>query len=279
MKETLIAQIRLVLEPEPASSQGMGPAWRIVAASHDASQMPAEISGYTVELGKWAGGFDPGNEGLILAHKGRWSIVALGAANRVELVALKKADFARYFAADPFRVARKLKRGPAFCSPGEVSWAVNPEWAVLPKVSYFQDLLKSADSALLLGGAQALMDGAGVRLDAGHEDREVAERLWNLAPLSVRLERTMVIGDPGNILRADLTALSPTTQAQADFWNSQRLGDYPEGKYELALQSAIDQGDELSIERHLHRQSPRQVMLTAAFLLVGMIVIGILMSW
>ena len=154
----------------------------------------------------------------------------------------------------------------------------------IPPIEHLEGLLRGPDSAFYLGAAQAVVDGAKVCVHDGDEsdpgpsgDRISIVRagnLWRLLPLSVRRERTIAIPDPKNILNADIMS-----GAQADLqkvWQAARLGDYPEGRYELSLHEAIDQGDEAMIEKLLKRQSPRQILLMGIVLLVGFLIMGAL---
>ena len=148
----------------------------------------------------------------------------------------------------------------------------------LPQLAHLVVLLKGPDSAFYLGAAQALVDGARIGLgNANSYDQECitqAAHLWQILPLSVRAERTIALPDPNNVLKADLTAAGPATDN--GIWQSDRLGDYPEGRYEWNLHAAIDQGDLAMVHKLLKRQSPKQVFLMGLLLILGFAIMGAL---
>lgn len=170
--------------------------------------------------------------------------------------------------ADPFEIAPNAPAEP------------------IPSLEHLEGLLKGPDSAFYLGGAQALVDGARVSvLDAGEPDRDDSgnpipvdrgANLWRLVPLSVRQERTIALPDPKNLLNADI--LSGVGNDLPQVWQAERLGDYPEGRYELSLHEAIDHGDEAMVEKLLRRQSPRQVLVMGIVLLLGFLIMGALLG-
>jgi hypothetical protein len=158
--------------------------------------------------------------------------------------------------------------------------------APIPSLEHLEGLLQGSDSAFYLGAAQALVDGAKVsvqdcaKTDQNKSDNlnpvERASNLWRLLPISVRLERTIALPDTKNLLNADI--LSGPIGDLPHVWQADRLGDYPEGRYELSLHEAIDQGDQTMVEKLLNRQSPRQVLLMGFILLVGFIIMGALLG-
>ena len=156
----------------------------------------------------------------------------------------------------------------------------------IPSLEHLEGLLQGSDSAFYLGAALALVDGAKVsvqdcaKTDQNKSDNldpvERASNLWRLVPLSVRQERTIAIPDPKNLLNADI--LSGVGNDLPQVWQAGRLGDYPEGRYELSLHEAIDQGDEAMVVKLLRRQSPRQILVMGIVLLLGFLIMGALLG-
>lgn len=170
--------------------------------------------------------------------------------------------------ADPFSIPPNEPAGP------------------IPTLEHLERLLRGDDSAFYLGGAQALVDGAKVSvLDKNEPVRDTSgtqisldrgANLWRLVPLSVRMERTIALPDPNNLLNADI--LSGSGNDHPHVWQAERLGDYPEGRFELSLHEAIDLGDEAMVEKLLRRQSPRQILMMGILLLVGFLIMGALLG-
>ena len=48
--------------------------------------------------------------------------------------------------------------------------------------------------------------------------------------------------------------------------------DYPEGRYEYALQASVEAGDQAGLERVLARKSPRDVLKMSLYMLAAAIV-------
>lgn len=271
VKETRIKQIRFDWERGPEEN------WSLHFSSRSQNQLPRELGDQATQLFRWANANHREDIPIVLRHLGRWSMVAWCQSDSLIMVALAKPDFALHFAGDPFRLVRFLGKPQGDAHLPDGSLVVEAEWGDLPEIAYFQELLKTEDSALLLGGAQALVDGGKIQLGETPQDRFRAENLWNLIPIPVRMERTVVVGDKSGDWPSDLAAAQ--SLLSQDSWTAQRLGDYPEGRFEFSLHSAIDLKDEEGVYRLLHRKSPRQVMMMATMLLVGMIIIGFLMSW
>jgi len=271
MKETLIRAIPLDFplgELKPGES---------AAIPRGDVAFPRELQSTWELITHWGSSLPPEGPSFFLIHEKRWSTIAWVDSTHLRGVSFLSTDFGRYFAADPFRVWDRFAHKPEVSSLAEGTLRVEPEWSQPPSLDTFQNWLKSDDSALLLGGAQALMDGAKIHLDRDGNEWEVARRLWNLVPLSLRLEKRLVVNDPEKRINADLKV--SRTPGDPDAWTSQRLGDYPEGRYEFGLQTAIDNGDEAAIHGYLARRSPKQVMMLAALLLGGFVLIGLIMGW
>lgn len=92
----------------------------------------------------------------------------------------------------------------------------------------------------------------------------------------MRQERTIAIPDPKNLLNADI--LSGVGNDLPQVWQAGRLGDYPEGRYELSLHEAIDHWDEAMVVKLLRRQSSRQILVMGIVLLLGFLIMGALLG-
>jgi hypothetical protein len=146
----------------------------------------------------------------------------------------------------------------------ELAW--NPEW--LPPRRDVKELLKqlkAGDSPLLLGTTQALLDGAHIAIARPAPDPVLVRTVWQLLPDKVRNELWPATFAFGNDLNFDL-AIVP--KEQPGFLTQEQAKDYPEGRYELNLQIAIESEDQRELDRLLTRRSSKEVLRMAAMMLL-----------
>jgi hypothetical protein len=172
---------------------------------------------------------------------------------------------------DPFVIAQRFPANLADHGPiADLEWDV-----VVAKRRSLEDLqtiLKSDDGPTLLGAVQALVDGGRVVFVRTHPDADVLRRLWQLLPDSAREELRIATFSPSNTLGFDLLV---APQPEPPCVTDEQAGDYPQGRYELALQVAVESGDEAELERLLSRRSARQAMRLMIRILVAALVIGL----
>jgi hypothetical protein len=161
-----------------------------------------------------------------------------------------------------------------------------PPWGarvVLPTLAWTEDLpdrsiervqriLQEDDSATLLGGAQALVDGSRIVFERSFPAPDLLRRLWALLPNSTRAE----IWPASYVFAPDLdwhAAVVPRYDAAnwPEFLTEQQAGDYPDGRYELNLQIAAESGDQAGLDRLFARRTSRQTLKLAITLLLAAI--------
>jgi hypothetical protein len=143
-------------------------------------------------------------------------------------------------------------------------------------VNTLRPLLRREDSAVLLGGVQALLDGSRLFLARDKPEPELVRALWMLLPTSSRQdlwpctftfrprpEFHVQVGPPGEEMPP-----GALTESQA--------ADYPEGRYESALQVAVEMNDDAEVTRLLARRSRRQMLWLAWGILMAISVPAIL---
>lgn len=174
---------------------------------------------------------------------------------------------------DPFEIDLRLPAN--FETRGtleELTWNFDP--APPRRVEDLRTILKEGDSQLLLGACQALLDGARVAVPRSQPDREFVRGLWQLLPDRVRCElwpATFAFSSELNFHVAALPAAAP------GFLTDEQCKDYPEGRYELAMQVAMESGDQSEVTRLLNRSSSSAVLRFAlAMVLFAFIVAAIL---
>jgi hypothetical protein len=156
---------------------------------------------------------------------------------------------------DPFAIADRFPpdwnaKGPL----AAVEWPPEP----LPprRVDELQGMLKAGDTSLLLGGTQVLVDGGRVVLKRGEPQEEFMRGLWQLLPNRTRAELFPASFAFSDELGFDAVALpDPPSDPNRPRHTEDSLRDYPQSRYELNLQIAIESGDQRELERLFARRS------------------------
>ena len=174
---------------------------------------------------------------------------------------------------DPFAISDRLPANfDARGSLEDLAWADEPPPP--RRVEVLRDILKTGDSQFLLGASQALLDGARLAVVRPQADSTFIRDLWQLLPDRVRCDlwpASYAFGNELNFHAAALPAPAP------GFLTDEQCKDYPEGRYELAMQVAIESGDQAEVTRLLNRQSSTAVLkLAAAMVLFAFLVAAIL---
>ena len=136
-------------------------------------------------------------------------------------------------------------------------------------VERVQRILQEDDSATLLGGAQALVDGGRLVFERPFPAPDLLRRLWALLPDRTRSELwpASYVFAPG----LDWHAVVVPRLIIADwpgYLTEAQAGDYPEGRYELNLQIAVEAGDQAALDRLFARRTSRQTLRLAIVLMV-----------
>jgi hypothetical protein len=175
-------------------------------------------------------------------------------------------------AGDPFLIADTLP--PQWNAEGELTaleWTAGSPPA--RTTAGLQKVLDVANSAVLLGGVQALLDGGRLVFERREPAGGLVRSLWTLLPTRSRCHlwpATFVFANPARFHVAVVPRA--TDPALTGYIDEVRAGDYPEGRYELALQIAVESGDQHRLDELLSRRSRSQVMrLGIALLLVFLI--------
>jgi len=176
---------------------------------------------------------------------------------------------------DPFAITDRFP--PHFEARGELEpleWTGGP----LPArtVDDIREVLQTEDGPNYLGAAQALLDGGRVAFVRPAPEEECLRRLWRLLPTSSRAELTAASFAAENNLHFDVL-VTPSADGRLfdGYLTDAQAGDYPEGRYELALQTAAESGDEAKLAELLSRRSAGQSLRLACRLLLAALVLGL----
>jgi hypothetical protein len=172
---------------------------------------------------------------------------------------------------DPFRIADEYP--PPWDARGELptlEWTAGP----LPRrtVEAIQQVLDVPSSATLLGGVQALLDGGRLAFERTGPDPRLVRSLWALLPDAARAELWPATFAFGNAHGFDV-AVVPRADGPdyVGYIFEEQSGDYPEGRYELALQIAVESADQTTMDVLFARRSRSQI-LRLGFVILGLLV-------
>jgi hypothetical protein len=138
----------------------------------------------------------------------------------------------------------------------ELAWPME----TLPErtIEQLDAVLRDGDGPLLLGGAQAVVDGNRVLVKRDAPDEALVRGLWQLLPDRTRAERWPASFAFSDELGFHLAALpGPATLAAAGPkpLSEEAAKDYPPSSYELNLQIAVESRDRAALRRLLARRT------------------------
>jgi hypothetical protein len=180
---------------------------------------------------------------------------------------------------DPFLLAERFP--PNWGARGDLPALSWPDEPPAPRtVAQVQAALQNGDSAMLLGGTQALIDAGRLVFERPAPATDLLRRLWLLLPVSSRAHLWPASFAFGNALKFDVLVVPRADpENYADYIREEQAGDYPEGRYELALQIAAEAGDQRELNALFARRSSTQTLRLATVLLAVMAVLAVVMNF
>jgi hypothetical protein len=134
------------------------------------------------------------------------------------------------------------------------------------KVEYTAE---NAESPALLGGVQILVDGGRVVFERPAPDTALLKGLWTLLPTTSRSALWPASFAFGNALQFDALVVPRIAGPQFEGYNSEdNAAEYPAGRYETALQTAAEDGDQAELDSLFTRRSSKETFRMALTLLV-----------
>lgn len=168
-------------------------------------------------------------------------------------------DLYRYLG-DPFAIADRFPENwSAKGTLPPLEWP--PETLPKRRVEQLQEVLKTGDSPLLLGSTQVLVDGGRVLLKRTAPDEAFFRGLWQLLPERTRAElwiATFAFSNELGFHAAAITELPP--DPYRILHSEEGLRDYPQSRYELSLQIAIEAGDQPELDRLFARRTSNETI-------------------
>jgi hypothetical protein len=172
--------------------------------------------------------------------------------------------------ADPFWIAEQCP----------VDWAARDSLASFSTLSLppprtiatLRPFLQRDESPFLLGGVQALLDGSRVFIPRARPEPDLVRGLWTLLPTSSRADLWPCTFTFRPRPEFHIQVAPPGEEIPPGSLTESQAMDYPEGRYESALQVAVETNDEPEVARLLARRSRKQ-MLGIAWLLLALFAI------
>jgi len=154
------------------------------------------------------------------------------------------------------------------------------EWAAGPPAPRTVDGVRrvldvvAARTQTLLGGVQVLVDGGRLVFVRQAPDPKIVRDLWTLLPSATRTELWPATFAFGNKHGFQLVVVPDATGPDYErYVREPEAGDYPEGRYELALQQAVEDGAQGELDALLARRSRGQMLRLALVLLAAFVLI------
>jgi hypothetical protein len=172
---------------------------------------------------------------------------------------------------DPFFIADRFP--PPWNARGELPVLSLPSELPPPRtVEQVRQVLQREDGPNLLGGSQALVDGGQLVFERPAPDTQLLRDLWTLLPTSTRCRLWPASFTFANTLGFD-AVVTPRAAGDeyANYLTEEQAGHYPEGHYELSLQTAAEAGDQNDLDSLFARRSRHETWQ------VGLILLGCLM--
>ena len=202
------------------------------------------------------------------------------------LLVLPRPVYSRWIG-DPFLVAERFP--PSWNARGDLPVLAWPSEPLPPRtVEEVRCILRPAgegsdaspsQSATLLGGVQALVDGGRLVFERPAPAPDLVRNLWALLPASTRGHLWPASFAFGNDLGFHVLVV-PRIRGEdvAGYLTEDQAGDYPEGRYELNLQLAAEDGNQRELEALFARRSSAETLRLGLILLAVAVVLVLAMT-
>jgi hypothetical protein len=192
------------------------------------------------------------------------------------LLILPHAAYAQ-LGGDPFAVAERFP--PPWAARGELPTLSGLEGPLPARtVTEVQAALQRADGPSLLGGAQALLQGDRLVFERPAPDTDLLRSLWLLLPTDVRGRLWPASFAFGNALGFHALVTPRAAGPEfAGYLSEDQAAEYPEGRYELSLQTAAEAGDQRELDalfNHRLRAAPWRLGIILLCLALVLLLLG-----
>jgi hypothetical protein len=149
-----------------------------------------------------------------------------------------------------------------------------------PEAPDFERTMENSESPALLGGAQVLVDGGRLVFERSQGDVRMVAGLWLLLPESTRCRLWPTSFAFSSELEFDVLVL-PHLEGEIPegYTTEDQAADSPEGAYELALQRAVENGDQRDLDVVFAKRDSRQTLRLAIIILIVVTLLVFLSRW
>lgn len=181
-----------------------------------------------------------------------------------------------FAAIDPELIAKDIR--PDWNASGTIEPFVWKSEYPVDTIAVFQDILKTGNSQLLLGATQALFDSGKIVFERPDPDPMLVRNLWRMLPYSSRRELTFATFAFSDALRCNVMVMPKIEAVPVGYLIESNVLDYPEGRYEKAVQIAVEADDQRGLNRLLWRRSSSETLRLAWWILGASMLVAIVMK-
>jgi hypothetical protein len=175
---------------------------------------------------------------------------------------------------DPFAIVHRFPPAWDRTDLETLEWPEEP----LPRrtVTQLDHIFKNGDGPFLLGACQALVDSSRIVLVRESSANDLCRDLWTLLPDSIRRQTPVATFAYANDLQFSLVVLPSLPDGRLrSYLSEDQARDYPESRYERELQSAVEHGDQGTVDRLFARRSTAETLRLALWIVLGIAAISI----
>jgi hypothetical protein len=123
------------------------------------------------------------------------------------------------------------------------------------------------------------LDGSRLVFERPAPDTALLRDLWALLPTSTRTELWPASFAFSNTLGFHALVVPHAMKLQVEsYLNEEQAADYPEGRYEFALQFAAETGDQRELERLFARRSRAETFRLGVMILVASLIVVLVLA-
>jgi len=168
---------------------------------------------------------------------------------------------------DPFAIAERFP--PRWEGPlSTLEWP--PE--TLPKRTVVQldAIFKHGDGPFLLGACQTLVDTGRIAIHRDHPEQRLCRDVWNLLPESTRRQTWPATFAYSNALEFGLVVMPEARDSDLPgYLTEDQARDYPENRYERELQTAVEAGDQRTVDQLFARRTSAETLRLAVWMVLA----------
>ncbi|MBM3995407.1 MAG: hypothetical protein FJ303_14825 [Planctomycetes bacterium] len=138
-----------------------------------------------------------------------------------------------------------------------------------PEAPDFERTIENSESPALLGGAQILVDGGRLVFERPEGDLRMVSGLWLLLPEETRCRLWPASFAFSRDLEFDVLVVPHLGEVPLESYTTEeQAADYPEGAYEVALQSAVETGTQDDLDEVFSRRDSHSTIRLALICLI-----------